>query len=136
MSLACYDTPSHLTRRHPPHRRAAAARPKTSTLGALLAQTVGGVFEIDGELLHLPTRGPAHVARARQVAMYLAHVGCELSLTEAGELFGRDRTTAKHACCVVEERREEPHFDRALDLLERVVRVLSWPRQLACLAGS
>ena len=58
--------------------------------------------------------------------MYLAHVACGLSLTEAGALFGRDRTTVSHACQVVEERREDPEFDRALQLLENVTRVLMY----------
>ena len=58
------------------------------------------------------------VALARQVAMYLAHVVCGLTLTDTGRLFGRDRTTVAHACCVIEDRRDDPLFDRALDLLE------------------
>lgn len=115
-------------------RPAASDRVAIETMRTMLAQTVGGVFEIDGELLHLPTRGPAPVARARQVAMYLAHVGCGLNLTEAGELFARDRTTASHACEIVERERDEPRFDRAIELLERVVRILSWPREAACQA--
>ena len=59
--------------------------------------------------------------------MYLAHVACGLTLTEVGHLFARDRTTVAHACSRVEDRREEPLFDRALQLLEGVVR-LSMPR--------
>ena len=112
--------------------RAATDRPEAATLRAMLEQTVAGVFEIDGERLRSPTRGPAAVARARQVAMYLAHVGCGLTLTEVGQLFERDRTTAKHACAVIEENRDEPRFDRALDLLERIVKILSGPRELPC----
>ena len=74
--------------------------------------------------MRLPTRGRAKVAMARQVAMYLAHVTCGLTLTEAGELFCRDRTTVAHACQVIEERREDQEFDRALQLIENVTRVL------------
>ena len=59
--------------------------------------------------------------------MYLAHVGCGLSLTEVGRLFARDRTTVAHACGLIEDRREEPGFDRALELLEGVVRLLTLP---------
>jgi chromosomal replication initiation ATPase DnaA len=75
--------------------------------------------------LRRATRGRAKVALARQVAMYLAHVGCGLSLTETGRLFARDRTTVAHACGVVEDRRDDPTFDRALDLLEWAVPVLT-----------
>src|SRR5665811_1410920 len=60
-------------------------------------------------------------AFARQVAMYLAHVVCGLSLTEVGALFARDRTTVAHACEVVEDRRDDPQLDGRLDQLERAV---------------
>jgi chromosomal replication initiation ATPase DnaA len=104
-----------------------AASPPAVCLKTLLEQTVSLVFEVELEEMQLPTRGRAPVAVARQVAMYLAHVACGLSLTEAGELFSRDRTTVAHACQVVEDRREEPAFDRALELLEYIVKVLNIP---------
>jgi chromosomal replication initiation ATPase DnaA len=97
-------------------------------------QTVARVFNVEMDLMRLPTRGRARVALARQVAMYLAHVRCGLSLTEAGELFDRDRTTVAHACHIVEARREDPGFDRAIALLERTIAVLAWPREVACQA--
>ncbi len=71
-------------------------------------------------------RGNARVALARQTAMYLAHTVGRLTLTEVGEMFGRDRTTVAHACAVVEDRRDEINFDRTMEVLERaVVRLLS-----------
>ena len=51
------------------------------------------MFEVGIEELRAPTRGSARAAFARQVAMYLAHVGGGVSLTEVGRLFERDRTT-------------------------------------------
>lgn len=90
-----------------------------------LEDTVAQVFAVERERLSQPTRGEAPVARARQVAMYLAHVGYGLSLTEVGTLFGRDRTTVAHACRLVEDHREDCRFDRAMELLEGVVRVLA-----------
>lgn len=83
-----------------------------------IEHAVGRVFGIADRDLRRATRGRAHVALARQVAMYLAHVGCGLSLTETGRLFARDRTTVAHACGVIEDRRDDPIFDRVLDLLE------------------
>jgi chromosomal replication initiation ATPase DnaA len=53
--------------------------------------------------------------------MYLAHVHGGLSYTEIGRLFARDRTTVAHACCVIEDRREDAAFDRAIGLLESVL---------------
>nr|MCU0605821.1 hypothetical protein [Desulfobacterales bacterium] len=68
------------------------------------------------------TRGRARVALARQIAMYLSHVAFRVSLTDVGRIFGRDRTTVSHACAVVEDLRDDPRFDRILDLLEQIVR--------------
>jgi chromosomal replication initiation ATPase DnaA len=86
-----------------------------------IEQAVVQVFGIGHDDLYRITRGRAKVALARQVAMYLAHVACGLTLTDTGRLFGRDRTTVAHACVVIEDRRDDPVFDRALDLLEWAV---------------
>jgi Bacterial dnaA protein helix-turn-helix len=86
-----------------------------------IEQAVVQVFGVDHDDLYRITRGRAKVALARQVAMYLAHVACGLTLTDTGRLFGRDRTTVAHACVVIEDRRDDPVFDRALDLLEWAV---------------
>ena len=67
----------------------------------------------------LPLKAPHSFAR--QVAMYLAHVVCGLSLTEVGALFARDRTTVAHAWGVVEGKRDDPELDGRLDHLERAV---------------
>ncbi len=66
--------------------------------------------------------GPAEVF-ARQVAMYLAHVGCGFTYTQAARLYGRNRCTAAHACRVVEDRRDDPRFDAILELLEGCARM-------------
>lgn len=98
-----------------------------SRLRVALEDTVAHVFDIERSRLSRPTRGAATVAQARQVAMYLAHVGYGMTLTEVGHLFERDRTTVAHACHVIEDRRECPQFDRALDILESVARQLAEP---------
>jgi hypothetical protein len=78
---------------------------------------ISNVFGVDAEHLWSGRRGVRDIAEARQVAMYLAHVCCRMSLTEVGAMFGRDRTTVAHACLKVECRRDDPNFDRALDVL-------------------
>jgi len=78
---------------------------------------ISNVFGIESEGLWHGKRGVRDVAEARQVAMYLAHVCCGMTLTEVGTMFGRDRTTVAHACLKVEYRRDDPSFDRALDVL-------------------
>jgi chromosomal replication initiation ATPase DnaA len=82
---------------------------------------VESAFGIAHPALHAPGRGPAQVAFARQVAIYLSHVRLGLSYSAAGRFFGRDRTTAAHACRVIEERREESSLDSLLDCLERAI---------------
>jgi hypothetical protein len=94
------------------------------TLRLVIEQAVAYGFDVDAELLSFPTRGRARTALARQVAMYVAHVGMSFSLTQVGQLFDRDRTTVAHACEVVEQRRDDVAFDRAIELLERVVRIM------------
>ena len=86
-----------------------------------IEQAVVQVFGVGQDDLRRITRGRANVALARQVAMYLAHVVCGMTLTDTGRLFGRDRSTVAHACGVIEDRRDDPLFDRGLDLLEWVV---------------
>lgn len=86
-----------------------------------IEQTVGLVFGVSRDDLRCTSRGRANVALARQVAMYLAHVGYGHSLTRVGHLFQRDRTTVSHACAVVEDKRDDPAFDYVLELLERLV---------------
>jgi DnaA-like protein len=84
----------------------------------VIEHVVSQVFGVTHNDLSIKSRGKAHVALARQVAMYLTHVALQLTFTEVGLLFGRDRTTVAHACKLVEDRRDDPAFDRALDLLE------------------
>lgn len=81
-------------------------------------QVVASIYEVDPTLLLAPGRGVANVALARQVAMYTAHVGCGMTLTDVGREFGRDRTTVAYACEVIEERREVESFDQMIELLE------------------
>lgn len=82
---------------------------------------VARAFGVRAASLQNGLRGSARVAFARQVAMYLAHTQLGLSYAAAGARFGRDRTTASHACRVVEERREDPFIDSTIDLLKRAV---------------
>ncbi|ODT30859.1 MAG: hypothetical protein BGN89_03855 [Alphaproteobacteria bacterium 64-6] len=88
-------------------------------------EAVAVVYRIDKGLLGHPTRGSSRVAFARQVAMYLAHVTFGLTLTTVGRAFGRDRTTVAHACALVEDARDNPDFDRTLELLEAIAKHLA-----------
>jgi hypothetical protein len=56
----------------------------------------------------------ARAARARSASAGRAPA-------KVGTLFARDRTTAAHACSVVEDRRDDPDLDGRLGHLERAV---------------
>ena len=93
----------------------------------LVREAVAYAFKVSPDEMTAPTRRSSAVAFARQVAMYLAHVSFELSLTRVAQTFGRDRTTAAHACHVVEDRRDDPDFDERLDRLEGFLRAAPDP---------
>ena len=88
----------------------------------LTREAVAFTFGIEPDAIEGPTRGASHIALARQVAMYLTHISFELSLSRVAAAFGRDRTTASHACHVIEDRRDDPEFDAQLDRLEAFLR--------------
>ena len=75
-------------------------------------------YGLDLVTLFAPTRGAPRTAFARQVAMYLAHTGFELSFETISQIFGRDRTTVSHACHVVEDGRDDIWLDCRLEALE------------------
>lgn len=122
-------------KRSQPHLAVAALPPlvdvgdatKARALRRAIEFAIGSVYGIDELMLFQRTRGKASIAMARQVAMYLAHISCRLSFADVGRVFDRDRTTVSHACCVVEDRRDDEAFDRALELLEWVIPTLIEP---------
>ncbi len=95
---------------------------QAAAITALITHIVSTSFGIPMSELRAKTRRKAPTAFARQVAMYLAHIGPGLSLTAIGIAFARDRTTAAHACALVEDRRDDPRFDTSLSCLEHAVR--------------
>ncbi len=83
-----------------------------------LQAVVAAAFAVPLGEMRGASRGCARAAFARQSAMYLAHTAFGLSCKDVGRLFGRDRTTAAHACRLIEDRREDPFFDAVLKALE------------------
>lgn len=116
--------PSTVSLSAPPGERAGPDRAEATERTAI-EYAVSQVFGIGTGELGRATRGEAKVALARQVAMYLAHVGRGYTFTEVGRQFARDRTTVAHACGVIEDRRDDPVFDRTLELLEQVVHAIA-----------
>jgi hypothetical protein len=121
---------SRRRRRHRTPRRLRPS-PLVQPLRRIIEASVGQVFGILVEDFDSGTRGRARVALARQIAMYLTHVGCRQSLTSVGRIFERDRTTVAHACAVIEDMRDDRRFDRVLDLLESIISYRLTPREVA-----
>jgi len=98
-------------------------------LRRFLEATAASAFGVSAGEIGTQQRGSPPVAFARQVAMYIAHVEVGLTLSDTGRMFGRDRTTAAHACRLVEDRRDDPRLDAALSAITRSVAVwLDIPR--------
>ena len=87
-----------------------------------LASLVGATLSVAPREICGAGRGTAEIAYARQLALYLAHTTLGFTYTEAGRLFGRDRTTAAHACRRIEDRRDEARVDQLISCLERATR--------------
>ncbi|MEM9838919.1 MAG: helix-turn-helix domain-containing protein [Pseudomonadota bacterium] len=88
------------------------------TAADLVIGVTARAFGVPRECFLLKRRSTADVAFARQVAMYLLHIVFGGTYKEAGELFGRERTTVAYACSLVEDERDDADLDRKLDLLE------------------
>lgn len=85
---------------------------------AIVDQIAANVFGVSIQQINSTSRNRAHVAFARQTAMYLSHVVCGLNFSEVGTLFKRDRTTVSHACKCIEDHRDNEAFDQGMEFLE------------------
>lgn len=67
--------------------------------GVLVACALG----LKAQAVVSPERGTPVIARARQIAMYLACTGRGMSPARVARAFQRDRSTVSHACQLIEE---------------------------------
>ncbi|SFZ85899.1 dnaA protein helix-turn-helix [Devosia enhydra] len=112
------DGPSVCGRQGVRRLRSLDAAWRSDSLAGRLVGIVASERDMSLTVLLQGSRGTAPVAEARQLAMYLVHVILGRSYTEIGRLFGRDRTTVAHACAIIEDRRDEPEFERRIAALE------------------
>jgi hypothetical protein len=96
------------------HSPGAMPRPFAMALGAIAT-----LARLEASLFFEPTRGNRHVAEARQLAAYLAHVALAMDVADIAGRLGRDVSTVSHACRAVEARRDDPAFDLAVGMIER-----------------
>ena len=104
--------------RCPPSPRAEADRDRAVLITHIVAFSTG----VSAREIVASGRAAIPAAEARHLAMYLAHTGLGWPLARVGAAFGRDRTTVGHACRRVEDRRDDPAFDRCVEELESCLR--------------
>ncbi|WP_244629580.1 helix-turn-helix domain-containing protein [Martelella limonii] len=75
---------------------------------------------VAGERISIRAERRRSVSHYRQIAMYVCHVSLQLSLSEIGQAFGRDRTTVAYSCRVIEDRRDDRAFDEFIAAVERL----------------
>jgi hypothetical protein len=90
--------------------------------GLRLLELVAADRGVSARLILHRSRCEADVALARQVAMYLMHVGLGRIYSEVGRFFDRDRTTVSHACALIEDMRDDFIFDAEVERLEALLR--------------
>jgi chromosomal replication initiation ATPase DnaA len=86
----------------------------------IIELVVATAFVLGRDDLRTKTRRAPKVAFARQCAMYLAHTILGLSYRTAGAMFGRDRTTAAHACRRIEDWRDNAAADAFVAEIEDI----------------
>ena len=88
-----------------------------------IQKTVADFYKIKIADMHSKKR-PAHIARPRQIAMYLAKELTQKSLPEIGDMFGgRDHTTVLHAVRkIAKERNNDQDLNQQLHVLEQTLK--------------
>jgi len=84
----------------------------------LVTAAVALEFGVPDIEVYSRTKGNSRSSFARQIAMYLTHIVYEINLSRVARTFNRDRSTASHACRVVEEARDDDLIDEKLSGLE------------------
>lgn len=96
----------------------------------LVTAAIALEFGIPHDRIFSTTKGPHEVAFARQIGMYLLNVVYDINLTRVARAFSRDRSTAAHACRVIEDSREDPILDRKIIELEQFLRHAPFPHEV------
>ena len=122
---------------HSPPTTAAPGRPRSPRqetdpdIAELIAHLVAFATGVSALEVASIRRNGVEAARARQVAMYLAHTGLSWPLGRVALAFGRDRSTVAHACAKVEDWRDDAVIDARLVELEACLQAAPRPRGLA-----
>ena len=89
---------------------------------AFITSLVGLANDVPAREIAARGRSGQAATRARQIALYLAHVTLAWPLARVAQAFGRDRTTAGNAVRTIEDLRDDPAIDAHLNDLETCIR--------------
>ncbi|MCQ0988836.1 helix-turn-helix domain-containing protein [Jiella marina] len=112
-----------------------AAEVHAATACRMAQEIVCAFFEVPIAEIRRPNRAISPVCDARHVAMYLANVVFQISLSRMAASFGRDRTSIAHAVRRVEDRRDDAEFDALLCRLEVLARAVRLGMSASAKAG-
>lgn len=96
------------------------AAERTEMRCRLAREIASAVLCVSMEEIARPNRSVAETCRARHLAIYLAHVVFQVSLSSIAVHFGRDRTSVAHAVRRIEDRRDDEAFEQLVARLERL----------------
>lgn len=119
-SLPSLDQPPGDTRGDAGLLRGEKREERTFELCEGMIDIAAALFNVSGKDIRRPGRCDSAVTRARQIAMYVAHVALGLSMRDIAPAFNRDRTTVVYACHMIEDMRDDRDFDRVIVMVERV----------------
>ncbi len=110
-----------------PHPPGPGDTAEDRAFAALIIQLVSFTTGIAAAEIAAPERRSFRSYTARQMAIYLAHIGCGWPLGRVASAFGRDRSTVSNACLRVEDMRDRPAMNALLDTCEAYVRAAPKP---------
>lgn len=91
-------------------------RPVCQMVRVMTAELLG----VTGDRIRFRTDRRRSECHVRQIAMYVCHVALRIPQADVAHGFGRDRTTVRHACSAVEDRRDDAAYDDFVAAVERL----------------
>lgn len=91
------------------------------TVCRAVAQMTGEMVALNAHRVLQRRDRRRELCHVRQIAMYVCHVVLQISQGDIANAFERDRTTVRHACSVIEDRRDAADFDAFIETIERLV---------------
>lgn len=88
-------------------------------LPSLLQAIVSELLDLHNNHLNISSlRRELHI---RHVTIYVSNVALGISMRQLAKMFNLNRSTIAYACRTIEERRDNPDYDRFIEATERMV---------------